>query len=295
MAVRIKTMIRTGENFIPIYLVDKVIKEALWEDIGKGDITTEILISSKTIRQKANIIANSQGVLAGIEIAREVFRLLDPGVTFTFSRKEGQWFDSGDVILELEAYPRALLEGERVSLNFLQRLSGIATLTRKFVEKVSPYGVKILDTRKTTPNLRQLEKYAVRVGGGINHRFSLDNGILVKDNHVKIAGGIKKAVELIRENIPPFSKIEVEVSNFDELKEAIESKVDVIMLDNLSDENLKKAIQMIRDAPGKIMIEVSGGVDLDNVEKIAMLRPDFISVGKLTYSPISIDMSLEVK
>jgi len=275
-------------------LIRKIIIEALREDIGKGDLTTEILTSSRTSRQKAKIVAKSEGVLAGIEVAKEVFHLLDPEVRFRISIREGESFSPGDTLLELEASPQAILEGERVALNFLQRLSGIATLTRKFVNLASPYGVKILDTRKTTPNLRELEKYAVRIGGGMNHRFSLDSGVLIKDNHIKIAGGIKKAVELIRQNASPLSKIEIEVSRLDQLQEAVESEVDMIMLDNLNYQELKKAIEVIRSQSRKITVEISGGIDLDNLEKIAKLRPDFISVGRLTHSVVSVDMGLEI-
>lgn len=277
-------------------LIREIILNALQEDIGKGDITTQILTSFDDIpgKTKAKIVAKSEGVLAGIEVAKEVFRLLDPETEFNNSKKDGESFLFGDMLLELEASPRALLEGERVALNFLQRLSGIATFTRKFVEVVSPYGVKILDTRKTTPNLRKLEKYAVRMGGGLNHRFSLDGGIILKDNHIKLVGGVKKAVKLVKENLPPLSKIEVEISSLGELQEAIESGVDVIMLDNLDYNELEKAVQIIRSQSTKIVIEISGQIDLQNVEKIAKLKPDFISIGKLTHSVASLDMSMEL-
>ena len=279
-----------------VSLIKEIILNALQEDIGKGDITTQVLTSSDGIpgKAKAKIISKSEGVLAGIEVVKEVFRLLDPEVEFNSSRKDGQPFLFGDILLELEASPRAILEGERVALNFLQRLSGIATFTRKFVEIASPYGVKILDTRKTTPNLRKLEKYAVRMGGGLNHRFSLDGGIILKDNHIKLAGGVKKAVKLMKENLSPLSKIEVEISSLGELQEAIESGVDVIMLDNLTYNELEKAVQIIRSQPRKIAIEISGQIDLQNVEKIVKLRPDFISIGKLTHSVASLDMSMEL-
>ncbi len=277
-----------------ISLIREIIKEALKEDIGKEDITTGSLLSQENFRRKAKIVAKSEGVLAGIIIAKEVFRILDPETEFAFSSNEGELFYPGDTLLEFEAASQAILEGERTALNFLQKLSGIATLTRKFVDKVSPYGVKILDTRKTTPLLRQLEKYAVRVGGGINHRFGLDSGVLIKDNHIKIVGSIKKAVELVRKKTPPLCKIEVEVTNIDQLREAIESGVDMIMLDNIGYQNLKEAIQIIRSQTKKIIVEVSGGITLENVEKIAKLKPDFISVGKLTYLGVEVDMSLKV-
>jgi len=186
------------EPIINFPSIRQILIDALREDIGEGDITTDTLISSEASFEKARIIANSEGILAGVEIAREIFRLISPQTIFKKWLKDGDIFKQKDILLELEAPARAILKGERVALNFLQRLSGIATLTRKFVDLVSPYGVKILDTRKTTPNLRILEKYAVRVGGGVNHRFNLASGVLIKDNHVRVVGSIKKAVELAK-------------------------------------------------------------------------------------------------
>lgn len=276
------------------WLIKRAIIDALKEDIGEGDITTQILISSNSFYRKAKIVAKSRGVLAGIEIAKQTFYLLCPDVKFKNHHPEGDVFNPGDTLLEFEASPQAILKGERVALNFLQRLSGIATLTRKFVNIVSPYGVKILDTRKTTPNLRFLEKYAVRVGGGFNHRINLSSGILIKDNHIKIVGNLRKAIEIVKQNAPPFTKIEVEVSSLDQLKQAVENKVDIIMLDNFSYEELEEAIKTIRNQSGQTLIEVSGGMTLENVERIAKLKPDFISVGGLTHSATIIDMSLEV-
>ncbi|RLE13915.1 carboxylating nicotinate-nucleotide diphosphorylase [Candidatus Aerophobetes bacterium] len=274
--------------------IRQILIDALREDIGEGDITTDTLISSEASFEKARIIANSEGILAGVEIAREIFRLISPQTIFKKWLKDGNVFKQKDILLELEAPARAILKGERVALNFLQRLSGIATLTRKFVDLVSPYGVKILDTRKTTPNLRILEKYAVRVGGGVNHRFNLASGVLIKDNHVRVVGSIKKAVELAKQNAPHLSRVEVEVNNLDELNEVINLEVDGIMLDNFDRHQIKKAIQMIRSKAPKTFIEISGRVTLENIENIASLRPDFISIGKITHSAPSLDMSLEI-
>lgn len=274
--------------------IRQILIDALREDIGEGDITTDTLISSEASFEKARIIANSEGILAGVEIAREIFRLISPQTIFKKWLKDGDIFKQKDILLELEAPARAILKGERVALNFLQRLSGIATLTRKFVDLVSPYGVKILDTRKTTPNLRILEKYAVRVGGGVNHRFNLASGVLIKDNHVRVVGSIKKAVELAKQNAPHLSRVEVEVNNLDELNEVINLEVDGIMLDNFDRHQIKKAIQMIRSKAPKTFIEISGRVTLENIENIASLRPDFISIGKITHSAPSLDMSLEI-
>lgn len=277
-----------------VSLIKRIIEKSLQEDIGKGDITTESLISPGIQRKGARIVAKSEGVLCGVDIAKIVFCLLDKQTVFEDGSQDGDPFSPGEILLNMEADPSALLQGERVALNFLQRLSGIATLTRKFVEKSSPYGVRILDTRKTTPGLRLMEKYAVRTGGGINHRSSLDSGILIKDNHIKIAGGIKNAISRIRKNIPPLLKIEVEVSNLDELQEAVESEAEMIMLDNLGYQQLRKAIEFVRKNSKGTIIEVSGGVNLDNIEDIASLRPDFISVGRLTYLAANVDMSLEI-
>jgi len=275
-------------------LIRETLLAALREDVGEGDITTDILIGPDKSSQKAKIVARSKGVLAGVDIAKEIFLLLDAETKFAKHLEDGDTFEPEDTLLELETSPCAILKGERVALNFLQRLSGIATITRRFVNLVSPYGVKILDTRKTTPTLRLFEKYAVRVGGGFNHRFNLSSGILIKDNHIKLAGGIKKAVKLAKENAPPFCKIEVEITTMDELKEAIDQQIDVLMLDNFNQEELKRVINLVREKSPKTLIEVSGGIKLGNVEDIAKLRPDFISVGGITHSVSSVDMSLEI-
>jgi len=277
-----------------ISLIRKLLIDALKEDLVEADVTTEILIPGDFSKVEARIIAKAPGVLAGIEVIKEIFRLVSPEIKFGIQMEDGNSFSQGDILLELEGFASAILGGERVALNFLQRLSGIATLTRKFVEIASPYGVKILDTRKTTPNLRYLEKYAVRVGGGVNHRFNLAGGILIKDNHIKIMGGVRKAVEVARKNAPPFSKIEVEVADITQVKEAIEAKVDGVMLDNFQYEFLEETIRFLRRISPQTFIEVSGGIDLENVEKVARLKPDFISIGKLTSSAPSVDMSLKI-
>ncbi|MCP2604814.1 carboxylating nicotinate-nucleotide diphosphorylase, partial [Candidatus Aminicenantes bacterium AH-873-B07] len=240
---------------------------------------------------KANILAKEEGILAGIDVALIVFQCIDPSLHFTKKFKDGDKFKKGDILAVLEGKTISILKGERVALNFLQRLSGIATLTNKFVEKVKGTGVKILDTRKTTPGLRKLEKYAVRVGGGVNHRMSLSDMILIKDNHLAIIGNISKAVEKAKEKVGDRVKIEVEVKNLEELKEAMEAGADIIMLDNMSISEIKKAVKIVK---GKIPLEVSGKIDLDNIKKIARTGVDFISIGKLTHSYKSIDISLEI-
>ncbi|MBE0478986.1 carboxylating nicotinate-nucleotide diphosphorylase [Candidatus Aerophobetes bacterium] len=279
---------------LELSLIKKTIIDALKEDIGEADLTTDILISLDAPLRKAKIAANSQGVIAGIEIVKEVFHLLYPQTKFIKKLKDGNIFKRKDTLLEFEASPSAILKGERVALNFLQKLSGIATLTRKFVNLVSPYGVKILDTRKTTPNLRLLEKYAVKMGGGTNHRLNLSGAILIKDNHIKLVGSVRKAVELVKKNAPFFPMIEVEIKVMDEIEEVVDLDVDVVMLDNFDHQQLKKAMEIIRKKSPKMFIEISGGVNLNNVEAIAKLKPDFISVGEITHSAPSVDMSLKI-
>ncbi|RLE08881.1 carboxylating nicotinate-nucleotide diphosphorylase [Candidatus Aerophobetes bacterium] len=279
---------------LDLNVVRPIIQKALDEDIGRGDITSQAIIPPSSI-SKAEIISHEEGVLAGVEIAKEVFRLLSPRhLTFTSSLKDGELLTEGRCILRFEADSLVILKGERVALNFLQRLSGIATLTRKFVDLVSPFGVRILDTRKTTPNLRILEKYAVRVGGGFNHRFGLDNGILIKDNHIRILGGIKKAVQMARRNNHPFLKVEVEVSDVSQVEEAIESDADAIMLDNMSEEEMREVVSKIRRRKREILIEASGDVSLENVKDVASTGVDLISVGRITHSAPSLDINLKI-
>jgi len=279
---------------LDLNLVRPIIQRALDEDIGRGDITSQAIISPSSVSE-AEIISHEEGILAGVEIAREVFRLLSPRrLIFNESLNDGDLLSEDKRIFSFEADTLVILKGERVALNFLQRLSGIATLARKFVDLVSPLGVKILDTRKTTPNLRALEKYAVRVGGGFNHRFGLDNGILIKDNHIKILGGIKKAVEMARQNNHPFLKVEVEVSDISQIEEAMESDVDAIMLDNMSEDEIGEVVRRIRRRKRKMLIEASGDVSLKNVESIAKTGVDLISVGRITHSAPSLDINLKI-
>ncbi|MCP2606491.1 carboxylating nicotinate-nucleotide diphosphorylase, partial [Candidatus Aminicenantes bacterium AC-708-I09] len=240
---------------------------------------------------KAQILAKEEGVLAGLDVALMVFQHIDPSIYFDKKFKDGDKFKEGDVLAILEGKTISILKGERIALNFLQRLSGIATLTNKFVEAVKGYNVKILDTRKTTPCLRKLEKYAVRKGGGENHRMSLSDMVLIKDNHLVVVGSIREAVERAREKVGDRLKIEVEVKNIEELKEAIEAGADIVMLDNMDISEIKKAVKIAKD---EVFLEVSGKVTLDNVKKIAKTGIDFISIGMLTHSYKSIDISLEI-
>jgi nicotinate-nucleotide pyrophosphorylase (carboxylating) len=279
---------------LDLSLIRSIIQSALREDIGRGDITSQAIAPS-SLTGKACIIAEEEGILAGTEVANEVFRLTSgEKVEFISELKDKDLLKGGLPVLILQTNLLAILEGERVALNFLGRLSGIATLTKQYVDLASPWGVKILDTRKTTPNLRILEKYAVTVGGGLNHRFGLDSGILVKDNHIRICGSLKKAVERVRQRVPPFWKIEVEVDDLSQVKEAVEMGVEAIMLDNMKLEEIKKAVDLIRQQAKETTIEASGGIDLENVADVAKSGVDLISVGSLTKAARSLNMRLEI-
>lgn len=271
--------------------LNKIISIALKEDVGKGDITTNTIIP-KSQTGKAVIIAKEDGVIAGLFVAKEVFRKLDKKIIFKTFVKDGERVTAGEKIAEIKGSLRALLTGERTALNFLQRMSGIATLTAKFVNQLKDTKTKILDTRKTSPCLRFLDKYSVKIGGGTNHRFGLYDMVLIKDNHIKAAGSITNAVKLVRKNLKERTKIEVETTNLEEVKEALSNKVDIIMLDNMPLEKIKEAFKLIN---GKAKIEVSGNVSLNNVRNIAQTGVDYISVGALTHSFKALDVSIEIE
>ncbi len=270
--------------------VDRIIEYALREDLGDGDITTNPLVTEKE-DSKAVIRAKAKGVIAGLPIAKRVFQKLDPTVVCVDNIGDGENIKPGDIISEINGGTRALLSGERLALNILQRLSGIATLTSRYVMAVEGLPVKILDTRKTAPGLRILDKYAVSVGGGYNHRFGLFDGVLIKDNHIEIAGGIAEAVAVIRKKYRQKYKIEVETSDIDQVKEALIAGADIIMLDNMSREQMRKAVRLIdRNA----LVEASGGINIKNVREVAETGVDFISVGALTHSAPALDIGLYV-
>jgi len=271
-------------------LVDKIIEQALLEDIGTGDITTESIIPSN-LKAKGIIKTSDEGVVAGLDIARLVFQKLDSDNTFQEKIIDGTKITQGKLLAEITGSARTILKGERVALNFLQRMSGIATITSKFCQEVKDFPVRIVDTRKTTPGLRILEKYAVRMGGGHNHRFGLYDAVLIKDNHIAAAGGIKSAVNSVRKQISHTVKIEVEVENLSQLQEALEMRVDVIMLDNMNLNVMKKAVKTAKD---KVLLEASGRVTLENVKEIAQTGVDLISIGALTHSVKSLDISMEI-
>jgi nicotinate-nucleotide pyrophosphorylase (carboxylating) len=271
--------------------IDDLILCALKEDMPLGDITTDNLIAPED-KASARLIAKQAGVIAGLDVAERVFKLLDSEVKFIRNIDEGSFVNKGDIIARIEGNTRALLRGERTALNLLQRLSGIATKTNAFCEKIKGLSAKIVDTRKTTPGLRFLEKYAVKAGGGTNHRFCLSDGVLIKDNHIKAAGGILKAVEQARKSIPHTIKIEVEVETMEQVAEALESKADIIMLDNMSLDMMKQAVKVINK---KAVVEASGNVSMDTVYDIASTGVDIISVGSLTHSVSAFDISMRIE
>lgn len=269
--------------------VEKIVTLSLKEDIGKGDITTNLIVNDK-LKCLAIIKSKDMGVLAGNPIAELVFKRLDPRIKYIQRKKDGDTINPNDIIAEVRGSVRTVLTGERLSLNFLQRLSGIATLSQKFVNKTKGFDVKIIDTRKTTPGLRILEKYAVTVGGCYNHRFGLFDGILIKDNHIQIAGNVEKAVLKVRAKHKN-KEIEVETSNINQVREALKSGADIIMLDNMTPDKIKKAVKIINS---KAMTEASGGINLDNIGEYAKTGVDYISVGVLTHSAKSLDIGLYV-
>jgi len=269
--------------------VVRLIKHALEEDIGHGDITTSLLIPEES-ESRALYVAKASFVIAGFPFAGEVFNILDPDAVFKTFFAEGAKVRKGDILGEVSGKTKVLLAGERVSLNILQRLSGIATLTSQFVDAVMGTGTKIIDTRKTTPCLRFMEKYAVRMGGGVNHRFGLFDGILIKDNHIEAVGSITKAISLAKAG-HHLAKIEVEVENLNDLQEASEAGADIIMLDNMSADDMREAVKIVKK---RIPLEASGNVSLNNVREIAETGVDLISIGALTHSVVAVDISLKI-
>jgi nicotinate-nucleotide pyrophosphorylase (carboxylating) len=271
-------------------VIDKILWSALKEDIGKGDITSKLVVPKD---QEANfkIIARENGILAGGVFVKRLFRLLSPEIKIRFLANEGAKIKKNEVIAIIKGNARKILMGERVALNILCRLSGIATLTRKFLKKITSSGVQILDTRKTTPNLRLLEKYAVTVGGGKNHRFGLYDMILIKDNHIKLAGGLSNAIKKIPQQYKTRFPFEVEVKNITELKEALALNVPWIMLDNMKLKEIRKAVKLTQ---GRAKLEVSGGVNLKTIKSIAKTGVNYISIGALTHSAPIIDMAMKV-
>lgn len=269
--------------------IDDLILMALKEDISSEDITTNSVMREKKIGT-VQLICKQDGVIAGLEIFKRVFELLDRETVTKLYFKDGDKVKKGDLLGEVEGDIRVLLSGERTALNYLQRMSGIATYTNNMVKLLEGSSVKLLDTRKTTPNMRIFEKYAVKVGGGNNHRYNLSDGILLKDNHIDAAGGVANAIKMAKEYAPFVRKIEVEVENLDMLKEALEAGADIIMLDNMSPEMMKEAVKLTR---GKAVTECSGNITKENIQTIIDTGVDYVSSGALTHSAPILDVSLK--
>ncbi len=270
--------------------IDKIIDSALEEDLGPGDMTTSALIDP-SMKGEARLLAKEEIILAGIEVFSRVLSRLDPEIIVECRYHDGDVVPNGDDICIVKGSMRGILSGERTALNLLQRLSGIATLTRRYVEKTDSSRVRVIDTRKTTPGLRILEKYAVRMGGGFNHRFGLFDGILIKDNHIAAAGSLSKALAKIKGRVPHTLRIEVEVEDTKGVEEAIGAGADAILLDNMSLKEMREAVSI---AGGRVLLEASGGITVESIQEISQTGVDLISVGAITHSARSVDISLEV-
>ena len=268
---------------------DELILSALREDITSEDITTNSVMREYQLGE-VELICKQDGVIAGLDVFKRTFELLDSKTEVTFTKKDGDTVKNGDKIGVVRGDIRVLLSGERTALNYLQRMSGIATYTRSIADLLKGSKTKLLDTRKTTPNMRVFEKYAGKVGGGYNHRYNLSDGILLKDNHIGAAGGVKEAVQMAKEYAPFVRKIEIEVENLDMLKEALDAGADIIMLDNMSVEDMKEAVKLVS---GKAETECSGNVTKENVERLVDIGVDYISSGALTHSSPILDLSLK--
>ena len=275
---------------LPQFYVDDVIKRAISEDINYIDVATDYLLDENE-KSKAKFIAKADGVLCGIEVAMRVFQLLDAEFTYTLYQKDGENIKKGDIIAEIEGRTIYLLKGERTALNLLQHMSGIATLTNECVKQIEGTDATIADTRKTLPGLRSLQKYAVTCGGGKNHRFNLSDAAMLKDNHIDACGSITKAVSTLREKIGHTVKIEVETRNLDEVKEALNTGCEIIMLDNMDCETMKKAVEIVN---GKALLEASGNITADTIRAVAETGVDIISIGAITHSVKAFDISLKV-
>jgi nicotinate-nucleotide pyrophosphorylase (carboxylating) len=282
------------KNLSPLspIIIEPLVRMALEEDLGRvGDITSDSVIAPDA-RARVVIATRENGVIAGLDVAETAFRLVDSSLTVRRLKPEGSDVKAGDEVLEIEGRARSILTAERVALNFVGRMSGIATLTQKMVRAIGNHKARICSTRKTTPGLRSLEKYAVRAGGGVNHRLGLDDAILIKDNHIAIAGGVIPALKRAKENIGHMVKIEIEVDTLEQLHEVLAEGADVIMLDNMSLEDMTEAVRLVN---GRSIIEASGGVTLERIPKIAATGVDMISSGALTHSAPNFDVGLDFK
>ncbi|MFV0393752.1 MAG: carboxylating nicotinate-nucleotide diphosphorylase [Coprobacillaceae bacterium] len=269
--------------------IDQLILEALKEDVTGEDITTNAIVS-KEAQGTVTLLAKENGIVAGMEIFKRVFTLIDEEISVFFHKEDGEEVNVGDIMATITGCVRTILTGERTALNYLQRMSGIATYTRSVVKLLEGTSIKVLDTRKTMPNMRIFEKYAVKVGGGYNHRYNLSDGILIKDNHIDAAGGITEAITKIREYMPFVKKIEVEVESMEQVKEAIDAKADIIMLDNMNPSQMQDAIMYINK---RALVECSGNITKESINSLKDLGIDYISSGALTHSAPILDISLK--
>lgn len=272
------------------YKIDSIINRALDEDISFIDITSDVLIEKSSI-SSAEMTTKARGVISGLEVAKRVFEKVDPDLTVTLLIEDGTYVNNGDLILRVEGSSRSILKAERVALNILQRMSGISTLSYQYAKEVENYKLRIVDTRKTTPGIRILEKYAVKMGGCSNHRFNLSDAVMIKDNHIKAVGSITKAVLLAKKEVPHTTKIEVEVESLEQFREALKVKADIIMLDNMSNDMMAEAVK-INDH--QAILEASGNITLERLKSIAAIGIDVVSVGALTHSVSAFDISMNI-
>jgi nicotinate-nucleotide pyrophosphorylase (carboxylating) len=280
-----------------LFVAGEIVNRALDEDVGRGDITSRSTVRSR-LNARGSFIAKQDLVLAGLEIADLVFGWFDEYIQIESTVADGDEIKSGKIFARVIGDAQMLLSAERVALNFLQHLSGVATVTRQYVQAVAGTKAKIVDTRKTTPGLRMMEKYAVSVGGGSNHRMGLDDGVLIKDNHLAMAGGIAEAVRRARETAGHLHKIEVEVATLEQVKEALDARADILLLDNMTPETVAQAVRIAREREGddrRTLLEASGGITLSNVRQYAEAGVDLISIGALTHSAPSVDISFKIR
>lgn len=277
----------------PALVLDPLLQSWLLEDIGRGDRTTQALAAAARTG-RAQWIVKEPGVIAGLPIAARVFQLLDPQVEMTATVAEGQWCDRGQVIAEIRGPLPALLSGERVALNLAMRLSGIATATNKYVEQIADLPTRLVDTRKTTPGLRLLEKYATQVGGAVNHRMGLDDGVMIKDNHIAAAAGIREAIAQIRPRVPYPLTIEVETETLEQVAEALQYGADIIMLDNMPLDQMRQAVRQIRECSDRVQIEASGNITLETIRAVAETGVDFISSSAPITRSTWLDLSMKL-
>jgi nicotinate-nucleotide pyrophosphorylase (carboxylating) len=273
------------------FVIKKYIESYLEEDIGWSDITTDLLIDYE-IKSTSYIKVKEEGIIAGLDVVEMIFQLLDPSITFSKKNKDGDKVIPGDIIAEVKGPINPILKGERLCLNLLQRMSGIATYTRHLCNLIKPYNVKVTDTRKTAPGLRYFDRYAVAIGGGVNHRYNLSDAILIKDNHIKLVGGIKEALTRVKAKASHTQKIEIEVQNLNQFQEALKYGADIILLDNMTIDSIQKAVKI---AQGNVILEASGNIDESNIVSFAKTGVDVISCGSLTHSVKALDVSMMIE